>query len=165
MHFTIKRMSINAVVAALYVALTMISYPIAFGMVQVRVAEALVLLCFFRKDYIVGLTLGCLIANCFSFSPFDILFGTMATLISCIGIAYMKNLLLASVIPVVVNGFVVGAELYFILEEPFWLSVGFVALGEAIAIIVLGYTMFMIFGRKKYFQNLISADQNLDFKW
>ncbi len=164
-HLTIRRICANAVVAAIYVVLTMASYPFSYGMIQVRISEALILLCFFRKDYTIGLTLGCIIANCISFSPYDMLFGSLATLASCLIISFSKNLFFSTLVPVVINAFVVGSELFFLLEEPFWTSVGFVAAGEAIAVVALGYTLFMVLGRKKFFQNLIEANQNLDFKW
>ena len=40
--------------------------------------------------------------------------------------------------PVVVNAFGVGAELALILHLPFWPSVGFVALGEAVVLFTGG---------------------------
>lgn len=156
----------NAVVAAIYVALTFATSSFSFGMIQVRVAEALMLLCFFRRDYTWGLTLGCLIANLFSpMFPWDLIIGTLATLLACICICFCKHLFIATLFPVIFNGFMVAAELYFILEEPFWISVGFVALGEVIAVSVIGYTLFMIIGRNKVFLQQLGGNRNLEFKW
>ena len=73
----------QAVIAALYVVLTFIVSPVAYGPIQFRISEILVLLSFYRRDYILGLVLGCLIVN--FFSPMflaDIIFGTLATAIS-----------------------------------------------------------------------------------
>ena len=86
----------NGIMAALYVVLTLISYPISYGLYQLRISEALVLLCFFRKDYTIGITLGCLIANAFSpeLGPIDMLIGTSATLISCLLVCFCKHLLI-----------------------------------------------------------------------
>ena len=50
MSNNIRRIVMNAAVAALYVVLTLVSYPLAFEAVQFRIAEMLMLLCFFRKD-------------------------------------------------------------------------------------------------------------------
>lgn len=156
----------NAIIAAIYVALTFASYPISFLGIQIRFAEALVLICFFRRDFAIGLTIGCLISNAFSpIIGWDMLFGTLATLLSVVAISFMKQLFIASLIPVIINGFVVGAELYFVLEQPFWINVGTVALGEFIAVSVVGYILFMIIGRNKQFLQLILADHNIDFKW
>ena len=164
----IKRIASNAIVAALYFVITVVTAPFSYGMIQVRIAEALVLLCFFRKDYTIGVTLGCFLANLFSTMPnpiLDMIFGTLATLISCLAISFMKHLLIATIFPVIANAFVVGAELYFMLQEPFWLSCLFVGIGELIAVTVLGYTLFMIIGRQEGILKAIHAKQNLEFKW
>lgn len=162
----VKTITRNAVVAAIYFLLTFASTPIAFGQVQFRIAEALILLCFFRRDFTIGLTLGCLCANCLStLGPWDILIGTLATLISCIGVSFCKHLLVASLIPVVINAFAIGAELHFILEINLWLGVGFVALGEFISVTVLGYMLFLLLRRNKPFMDVIGANRNLDFKF
>ena len=159
----VKAITRNAVVAAIYFLLTFASSPIAFGQIQFRLAEALILLCFFRRDFAIGLTLGCLCANCLStLGPWDILIGTLATLISCVGISFCKNLLVASLIPVVVNAFAIGAELHFVLEINLWLGVGFVALGEFVCATILGYLLFSLLRKNKPFMVAIGANLNLD---
>jgi uncharacterized membrane protein len=162
----VKSVARNAIVAAIYVAITGATYPIAFGMLQVRIAEALMLLCFFRRDYIYGLTLGCLIANLFSpMLPWDLIIGTAATFLSCLCICFCKHLAIASLMPVVFNGFMVGAELYFILEEPFWLSVLFVSIGEIIAVCVIGYLLFFLNKKNNVFYKVIRRNRNENFIW
>lgn len=156
----------NAIVAAIYVALTFACYPISFLGIQIRFAEALVLLCFFRRDFALGLTIGCLLSNIASpMVGWDMLFGTLATLVSVVAVSFMKQLFIASLIPVIVNGLVVGAELYLILECPFWVSVGTVALGEFIAVSIFGYILFILLGRNQAFLKLILANRNLNVKW
>lgn len=163
---TIRMICDNAIIAAIYVALTFASYPISFLGIQIRFAEALILLCFFRRDFVVGLTIGCFLVNAVSpIAGWDMLFGTLATLLSVVLISFMNKLFIATLIPVIINGFVVGAELYFVLEQPFWINVGFVALGEFVAVSIIGYILFMILGRNKQFLKLILADKNLELKW
>lgn len=160
----VRSIAFNAVVAALYFGITMATSPFAFLAVQVRIAEALVLLCFFRLDFAFGLTLGCFLSNLFS--PLGIIdagIGSAATLISCLLVYLFKHLALATLVPVVANAFIVGAELHFILEEPFWTSVGLVALGEFVAVSVLGYLLFMYLGRRPGFLRLIGAKKNQNF--
>ena len=53
---TIDIIARNGIIAGLYAALTLACYPFAYGMIQFRISEFLVLLCFFRKDYTVGIT-------------------------------------------------------------------------------------------------------------
>ena len=164
----LKSLTRNAVVAAIYVVLTIATSGIAFGAVQIRIAEALMLLCFFRRDYIWGLTLGCFIANLFSpMLPWDLIVGTGATFLACLCICYLdfKKLLIAAIYPVIFNAFMVAAELHFILEEGFWFSVAFVGLGEFIAVCVIGYALFMIIKHNEGAMKSLGANRNLEAKW
>ena len=162
---TTKDIVSNALIAALYVVLTLITYPISYLGIQFRFAEILVLLCFFRKDYSIGLIIGCAIANlASSIGLVDVGFGTLATLLACLGIIFCKHLAIACIFPVLTNSFIVGFELYQFLGLPFWLSVGEVAIGEA-TVMVVGYILFMILKRRKTFFDSIRANQNIAFKW
>ena len=97
--------------------------------------------------------------------PWDLIIGTAATLFSCIAICLSKHLFIATLFPVVFNGFLVAAELHFILGEGFWVSVAFVSLGEFIAVSILGYALFMIIKRNKVFLERLGGNRNLDCKW
>jgi uncharacterized membrane protein len=163
MKINLKHIADNGILIAAYIALTFLTYPFSYGAIQFRVAEVLILLCFFRKDFIIGLTIGTLISNVGSFNPVDMLFGTLATLLSCLIIIYLKHMIIAIFIPTLLNGFIIGAELFFVLKEPFWLSVLTVALGEMV-VLIFGYVLFMILKRHKAFFKFIRATQNIDFK-
>ena len=64
-----------AMIAAVYVVLTVVFAPIAFGQVQIRIAEALTILPVFTPAAIPGLFVGCLIGNIFGGSVLpDIIF-------------------------------------------------------------------------------------------
>lgn len=52
-----------ALIAAVYVVLCMAFAPISYGEVQVRVAEALVILPYFTPAAIPGLFIGCFLSN------------------------------------------------------------------------------------------------------
>ena len=82
-----------AVIAAIYVVLTIIFAPFSFGEVQVRISEALTVLPFFTPAAIPGLFVGCIIANLFGGAiPADIVFGSIATLLGALGTyALRKN--------------------------------------------------------------------------
>ena len=140
--FNTKNLVRLALVAAVYAALTLALSGLSYGPIQLRFSELLVLLCFYRKDYCVSLTLGCLIANLFSpFGLYDIIFGTLATAVAVIPMYYMPNIWLAALLPIVSNGVIVGFEL-FLCGEPLWFSMGTVALGELIVIGVVGCPLF-----------------------
>ena len=76
----------GAVIAALYVVLTLVFAPISFGPVQVRIAEALAILPLFTPAAVPGLFVGCLIANFMGEGViWDVVFGSLATLIGAWG--------------------------------------------------------------------------------
>jgi len=146
-----------ALVAALYVALTFVFMPFSFLGVQFRVAEILMLLVLIDPLYIPALTIGCFIAN-FLFSPMgivDVIIGTLATLFAVIAISKTKNLFIASLWPTIFNAFMVGAELYYVLNLPFWLSTFQVAIGEFTVVSIVGVIVFRyILNNKRLLQSL-----------
>lgn len=73
-----------AVIAAVYVVVCLVLAPFSYGAIQVRVAEALCLLPVFGAEYIVGVTLGCFLANLLGSTVIDVVFGTLATLLACL---------------------------------------------------------------------------------
>ncbi|MGN0601866.1 MAG: QueT transporter family protein [Oscillospiraceae bacterium] len=164
--FNAERIAKIGAVAAIYVVVTIIGADLSYGAVQFRVAEALMLLCFFSKDYIIALTIGCFIANVFStVGLIDTVVGTSATLISAVLIYVFRKdgslirMIICSLFPVIANGLLVGAELRFVFKLPFWLSVGEVALGEIVCVTILGVTVFRLLSKNKGFMKLISAER------
>ena len=154
--FTIKRMTMIALVAALYVTISIALAPISFGNIQVRIAEALTLLPILFVDGISGVTLGCFLTNLVGtilgvnvLGPLDILFGTLATLIAAILTYYLRNYQIKGISylsllpPIIINGIIIGAELTYVLSPTFTLPYFLlftieVAFGQAIAILVFG---------------------------
>lgn len=75
-------------IAAVYVALTSVSAlaGLASGVIQVRISEALCILPLFTPAAIPGLFVGCATANLITgCAPWDILFGSLATLLGALG--------------------------------------------------------------------------------
>ena len=159
--FNVKNLTRLALVAAMYVTLTLAIEPLGYGAIQFRVSEVLVLLCFYRKDYSIALILGCLIANLFSpFGLYDIIFGTLATTVAVIPMYYMKNLFLAALLPVVSNGVIVGIELY-LCGEPLWFSMVSVAISELIIIGIIATMIFkLVFEKNRVLMNIIGSTRN-----
>ena len=76
-----------AVIAALYVVLTLLANALGLSSysIQVRFSEALCILPFFTPAAIPGLWIGCLTANLMTGAIiWDIVFGSIATLIGCL---------------------------------------------------------------------------------
>ena len=81
----LRKLAQAAIIAALYVALTVIFAPIGFGEIQVRIAEALTILPVFTPSAIGGLFVGCILGNLFGGAILpDVIFGSIATLIGVI---------------------------------------------------------------------------------
>ncbi|MDF7637103.1 QueT transporter family protein [Leuconostocaceae bacterium ESL0958] len=77
-----QSITMTAVVAAVYAAITMVIAPIGFGPVQLRLSEGLNHLAAWHKRYIVALGLGVLIANLLSpLGWIDWVFGTLGTVV------------------------------------------------------------------------------------
>lgn len=156
-NFSVLRLAKLAAVAALYVALTLALGFMSFGNIQFRVAEMLMLLCFYRKDYGIALTVGCFISNIFSpMMLMDMCFGTLATVLAVLLIFISPNLYLASLAPVISNAIIVGIELTVSFHTPFWLNAIEVAAGEFVCVSVVGVIVFKILEKNVKFMKLVT---------
>ena len=141
-----------AVIAAIYVVLTMFiqAFNLASGNIQVRISEALCILPVFTPAAVPGLWIGCLIANLLTpnLLIYDVIFGSLATLIGAVGTYLLRNHKFLCTLPPVISNMVIipiilryGYGYSFIfhvmdLSLPFFaLTVG---IGEIISICVLG---------------------------
>ncbi len=177
-NFVIKSIAMNAIIAALYVVLSLISGPLAFvgGSLQFRLSEILNLLIFFNPSYIFGVSLGCLLTNILSLYGLpDLILGTLATIISGLLIILVsktiRKLLIASLIPVIINALIVPFVIFLYdtsvpLYTFYWASFMFVGLGELIVVTIIGYPLFLVLVKKiKTINKIIYITQNEDVKW
>lgn len=144
-------------IAALYAVVTLALGSLAYGSIQFRISEILMFLPLFGKEYIIALTIGCFLANVVGpFGVPDIIFGTLATLISAILVYYtpkiIKNdkytLFIASLWPTVINALIIGWELYKFFGMPFMLSAIQVGFGEFVVITIVGLPLFKMVNNK-----------------
>lgn len=163
-RFSVKKLAKISIVAAVYFVLTIAISPLSFGNIQFRFSEVLVLLCFFNKDYIFSLTLGCFLANLFSpMAALDVPFGTIATLIAVILVYKSNNLWIASVFPTIINAVIVGIELSIAFGTPFLLNLATVALGEFVVVTVIGVPVMNIMKKNKKIMELIEVSDKKSF--
>ncbi len=138
----VKQLVYGAVTAALYAALTLAFSWISYGTVQFRVAEVLTALPAVAPFAVPGLTVGCIVANMVGgYGLYDILFGTLATLLGALGTRFFRNRpLLAMLSPVVCNALIVGSMLYFVVPDSpmLLLNIATVGLGELVICYGLG---------------------------
>ena len=126
--------------------------------IQVRISEAMLVLAFFTPAAVPGMTIGCLLFNLTYAGtlPLDWLVGTLATLLAVWGMRMTRNItvkgypILGMLLPALTNGLLVGWELtYYIGEASFWYNALFVALGEVIALLVVGTVLFYAIKNRK----------------
>ena len=131
-------------IAALYVVLTWIAnlLGLASGAIQVRLSEALTILPVFTASAVPGLTVGCVLANLLTgCAAWDVVFGSLATLIGAVGTRMMrKTPQLAWIPPVVANVAIVPIVLMKVYgaEEAWWFLALTVGAGELISCGLLG---------------------------
>lgn len=153
-NLSVRRLVRCAVIAAVYVVVCLVLAPFSYGAVQVRVAEALCLLPVFGAEYIVGVTLGCFLANLLGSTVVDVVFGTLATLLACLVTYKLRDIRVkglaipASLPPVVFNMIIVGAfEITFFFSDgaPTAMLAVFnavtVGIGEFISCTILGVAL------------------------
>jgi uncharacterized membrane protein len=146
-HAKVRFLCHAAIIAALYVVLTLISamLGLASNPIQIRISEALCVLPFFSAAAIPGVTIGCLIANVItSGNILDIVFGTLATLIGAVGAYLLRKWKWTVSIPTIAANTVI---IPFVLKYGFMLedSVLFFAvtifIGEFISAGIFGTTL------------------------
>ncbi|MEF9992521.1 MAG: QueT transporter family protein [Romboutsia sp.] len=154
----------TAVVAAIYATLTLALGFISYGPIQFRIAEVMILLPFISSKYIVGLTLGCFIANIIGpYGVPDIVIGTLATFISAY-LVYLTSklikeskfaLIVAGIWPTVVNAVMVGFMLNKFYGAPLIYAILEVGFGQFVVINIIGLPLFKILSSR--YGNLLKS--------
>jgi len=140
-----------AIIAALYVVLTMVANAMGLAnyAIQVRFSEALCVLPYFTFAAVPGLSIGCLIANLLTGAAiWDVVFGSLATLLGAIG-SYLlrKNRVLVTLPPVIANAVIVPMVLrygygitweYNGIDYSILYFAATVGMGELISVCILG---------------------------
>ncbi|HZK12704.1 MAG TPA: QueT transporter family protein [Atribacterota bacterium] len=139
-----------AMIAAIYVVLNIIFAPISYGPIQVRIAEALVVFSFIDSSAIMGLFLGCILANIYGgLGMVDVIGGSLCTLIAAYLTYKVKNPKLAPLPPILINAFGVSIYLHFLFDLPYWITVLYIGIGELVACYILGYPLLILLIKNK----------------
>ncbi len=155
-----------AIIAALYAVLTHLQNLILPGSatwaIQMRLSEALCVLSFFTPAAIPGLSLGCLLFN-LTYSatlPLDFLVGTLATYLACQGMYLLRKVtirglpLLGLLLPALFNAILVGWELTVYIGGGFFLNALYVAIGEAVVLLIPGTALYYLLRSRGLAQRL-----------
>lgn len=144
----------GAVIAAVYALLTVALAPLSYGMIQVRVSEALAVLPYFTPAAVPGLFVGCIIANIYGGNGIlDIVFGSLASLISAVVVSRIRVRLLVPLPPVIINAIIVGLVLHYVLGFPLALIMLWVGIGQVIACYGLGYPLLLFLEKRRHLFN------------
>lgn len=139
-----------AIIAALYVLLTLIANALGLAnfAIQVRFSEALTILPLFTPAAIPGLYVGCLLSNILTGCiAWDILFGPVATLLGALGTYLLrkKHPILGTLPPIAANTLIVPYVLAYAYKFegsiPYFMAT--VGIGEIISCGILGYLVYL----------------------
>ena len=141
----IRTLAVNAVLAALYIAVTMIVQPIAFSNIQFRIPEMFNHLIVYNKKYFIGIVIGVFLSNLF-FSPivaYDLVFGVgqsiLALTIMITISRFVHNIRTRMAINIVVftfTMFLIALELNIAAKAPFLITWAATAAGEFVVMLV-----------------------------
>ena len=163
----VRFITTTAMIASLYTAMALAIPVLSFSQVQIRFAEVLCLLPLISKKSIYGLVLGCFITNFVGammgvnlLGYMDAIIGTFATFLAAVLTYKFKDIrwfglpVLASLMPVVINGVIIGLELaYVFMPDTILLGTlingAYVAAGEFVAVTIIGLFVYRLLEEKK----------------
>ncbi len=164
---TTKRLCRAGVIAALYVALTYAFGGLAHqGLVQIRPAEALCILPLFFPEAIPALFLGCALSNVASpFALYDVLIGSLATLLSAT-LTYLWGRLIKKTVlrltvgglfPVLINAFLLPVVIVILCADAtaaesalsYWVVFASILCTEAVWVFALGSPLYFFVNRMR----------------
>lgn len=143
------------IIACFYATLTLVFGNMAHSLIEVRPAEALTLLPLFYGESVLGLFVGCMIANITSaFGIIDVVFGSLTTLLSgvltCFVGKKIKNvplkILVGGVFPVALNAFIIPLLMVWAggVMFVYWSQVLSIAITQTVWVYGLGTPLYFI---------------------
>ena len=149
-----KHLARGGMIAALYVVLTLISaaFGLSSGAIQLRLSEALCILPYFCAEAIPGLAIGCFLANLITTANiFDLIFGTLATLLGAMGARLLRRWSFLVPLPTVLaNALIIPPVLIFGFGVPegYFFLLGTVTAGEVLSVYLLGLPLLYILKKR-----------------
>ncbi|MCL2580186.1 MAG: QueT transporter family protein [Oscillospiraceae bacterium] len=163
---TTARIAVIGMIAAVYTVLVLANAMLSYGMVQIRLAEALALLPVLSPVAIWGVAIGCLVANLIGWmtganpiGAMDAVFGTAASIIAGILTYKLRSRRIngipfySALPPVLVNAVIIGGQLAFVFNgsvfHPMFLTYAlWVGVGQVVACMFLGIPLVKALERK-----------------
>lgn len=148
----VKFIATTGIIAALYMAITLLVAPFGFTGIQFRISEIFNHLVAFNPRYMLGIIIGVFIANLFSpLGIYDLIFGvgqSVITLAIFIFICkFVKNIWLRLMINTLLftcTMFIIAFELNIVLKVPFLWTWFTCAVGEFVVLAVGAPIMYLL---------------------
>lgn len=155
MNKKVKFLTHAAIIAALYVLLTLLAriFGLDSGVIQMRFSEALCILTAFTPAAVPGLFVGCILSNVIvGGALWDVVFGSIATLIgAALGYKLQKTPYLVPLPTVLSNALIIPLVLMkvYSAEESFFFLFATVGIGEIISAYVIGMIFYSALRKTK----------------
>ncbi|WP_391204038.1 QueT transporter family protein [Psychrobacillus sp. L4] len=157
-----KTLATSGIIAALYVAVSLLVAPFGFTAVQFRISEMFNHLVVFNKKFFFGIVLGVFVTNIFSpMAAYDLIFGVAHSVISLSITIFASKFIKGHIPHMVFNTliftvmtFIIAFELKLAFDAPFlytWLTV---AAGE-FAVLAVGIPVITALNKRLNFKTLI----------
>ena len=158
----IRTMATSGIIAALYVAVSLLIAPLAFSNIQFRISEMFNHLIVFDKKYFFGIIIGVFIANLFSpLGVIDLVFGVgmsaISLAITIFSAKFIKGIVQRMAFNTIVFAFfafLIAIELNIVFQLPFLIGWLTVALGE-IVVMSIGIPVIIALNKRLNFKEII----------
>jgi len=147
----------GAMVAAIYVVLTWLSsiFGLARGVIQFPLSESLYAVAIFSPAAVLGVFVGCILSNIlFGLGLYDIIFGSLATLIGAFFTYKLrKRPYLALIPPILSNTIIIPFVLRFTgaSDDALWFLGGTIFIGEFVTCGILGAMLYQAIKKTNIF--------------
>lgn len=151
----IKSFATTGIIAALYVAISLLIAPFAYVNIQFRLSEIFNHLIVFHPKYFVGIILGVFITNLFSpLGIFDVIFGVLMSVVALLTTLFAKRWIKGTIPLMMINigsfaffSWLIALELMLVFKLPFWIGWLTVAIGE-IVVMTIGIPLILLLQRR-----------------
>ncbi len=161
----VKFLAVTSIIAALYVAVTMLVAPFGFSEIQFRISEMFNHLVAFNPRYMLGVLLGVFIANLFSpWGLYDLIFGVGHSLITLTIFVLICKFVKNTIVRMIINTFlftftmfIIAFEIHLVAEIPYslFLWTWFTTAAGEFAVLAVGIPIFHFINKRLDFKKLI----------
>lgn len=156
-----KKLARAGVISALYVVLSLITFPVASGSIQFRLSEGLTLLPLILPESVPALFIGCMLSNLITGCVIlDVIFGSLITLLAGILTYFIGKIIknkplkyiVGGLFPVLLNAFLLPVIWYFCygqLEFLYILQVAFLLISQTVSVYALGTPITLFIEKRK----------------